>query len=156
MQVVSTFAGKQLNPFETMKIEVFDTAEGTYPSIMGVHNGTIKPLHDVVVNKMYTYSCPETGGHSDGVAFYNSTTGEEIANGTWKGYAVGDYHYIEFNKEFVLHEEVTYNYTIKTGSYPQIIHKQTHITSDGIIKCSSVVDVTGKIYKDRIPAIRLG
>lgn len=133
----------------------FDTSEGTYPSIMGVHNGTIKPSHDLIVNKMYTYPCVETGGHSERVAFYNSTTGEEIANGTWKGYAVGGYHYIEFDKEFVLHEGITYNYTIKTGSYPQIIHEHVFNTPDGEITCSSFVDANGKVYDDWIPAIRL-
>ena len=134
----------------------FDTGEGTYPSIMGVHNGTIKPSHNVTVNKMYTYPCHGTGGHSEWVAFYNSTTSEEIANGTWKGYAVGDYQYIEFNKEFVLHEGVTYNYTVKTGSYPQIIHEHIfNTTSDGEITCTKFVDANGKVYDDWIPAIRL-
>jgi hypothetical protein len=138
---------------ETLK--VFDTGEGTYPSIFGTHNGTIKPSPDVIVNKMYTYPCPGTGGHAEWVAFYNSTTDEEIANGTWEGYAVGDYHYIKFDKEFVLHEGVTYNYTIKTGSYPQIIHEHVFNTPDGEITCSSFVDANGKVYADWIPAIRL-
>lgn len=135
---------------------VFDTGAGTYPSIMGVHNGTIKPSHDLIVNRIYTYPCPGTGGHSEWVAFYNSTTGEEIANGTWRGYAVSDYHYIEFDKEFVLHEGVTYNYTIKTGSYPQIIHEHVfNITSDGEITCTRFIDANGKRYENWIPAIRL-
>ena len=134
----------------------FDTREGTYPSIMGTHKGTIKPSHDVIVNKMYTYPCAGTGGHSEWVAFYNSTTGEEIANGTWKGYAVGDYHYIEFDTEFILHEGVPYNYTIKTGSYPQIIHAHVFTTmTDGEISCAKFVDANGNEYNDWIPAIRL-
>jgi parallel beta-helix repeat protein len=135
---------------------VFDTGAGTYPTIMGVHNGTIKPSHDVIVNRMYTYPCPGTGGHSEWAGFYNSTTDEEIANGTWGGYAVSDYHYIEFDKEFVLHERVTYNYTIKTGSYPQIIHEHVfNTTSDGEITCTEFIDANGKRYNDWIPAIRL-
>ncbi len=135
---------------------VFDTGAGTYPSIMGVHNGTIKPSHDVSVNRMYTYPCPGTGGHTEWAAFYNSTTGEEIANGTWKGYAVGDYHYIEFDKEFVLHVGFTYIYTIKTGSYPQIIHEHVfNTTSDGEITCTRFIDANGKRHNDWIPAIRL-
>ena len=136
---------------------IFDTgpSEISYPSIFGIHNGTIKPAHDVNVSKMYTYPCAGTGGHSEWAAFYNSTTGEEIANGTWKGYAVGDYHYIEFDKEFVLREGVTYNYTIKTGSYPQIIHNQTFTNEYGTITCTKFTDANGKIYTDWIPAIRL-
>ncbi|NQE44822.1 hypothetical protein C5S31_02205 [ANME-1 cluster archaeon GoMg2] len=123
---------------------------------MGVHNGTIKPSHDVIVNRMYTHPCPGTGGHSEWAAFYNSTTGEEIANGTWGGYAVSDYHYIEFDKEFVLHEGVTYNYTIRTGSYPQIIHEHVfNTTSDGEITCTEFIDANGKRYENWIPAIRL-
>ena len=136
--------------------EAFDTGSGTYPSIMGIHNGTIKPSHDVIVNKMCTYPCPGTGGHSEGATFYNSTTGKEIANGTWKGYAVGDYHYIEFDNEFVLHEGFTYNYTIKTGSYPQIIHEHVfNTTLDGEITCTEFIDANGKRYDNWIPAIRL-
>ena len=135
---------------------VFDTGAGTYPSIMGVHNGTIKPSHDVIVNRMYTHPCPGTGGHSEWVAFYNSTTDEEIASGTWGGYAVSDYHYIEFGKEFVLREGVTYNYTIRTGSYPQIIHEHVfNTTSDGEITCTEFIDANGKRYENWIPAIRL-
>ncbi|MCK4733513.1 MAG: hypothetical protein KAT65_13760 [Methanophagales archaeon] len=139
-------------------IEIFDTGtpENPYPSIMGTHWGTIKPAHDVNVRKMFTYSCVGTGGHSERVAFYNSTTGIKIANGTWKGYAVGDYHYIEFDKEFVLHEGITYNYTIKTGSYPQIIHEHIfNTTSDGEISCTEFIDANGKRYNNWIPAIRL-
>ena len=150
------FAEKQLNPFETIKIEVFDTGPGTYPSIMGTHNGTIKSAHDVNISKMFTYPCAGTGGHSEWVAFYNSTTGKEIAIGTWKGYSVGDHQYIKFDKEFVLHEGVTYNYTIRTGSYPQIIHEHVFNTaSDGEITCTKFVDANGKVYDDWIPAIRL-
>jgi hypothetical protein len=84
------------------------------------------------------------------------TTDEEIANGTWKGYAVGDYHYIEFDNEFVLHEGVPYNYTIKTDSYPQIIHEHVFNTmTDGEIICAKFVDANGKVYDDWIPAVRL-
>jgi parallel beta-helix repeat protein len=148
-----------MEPFENYPAPVpttFDTGEGTYPSIFGTHNGTIKPSHDVNISRMYTYPCPGTGGHSEWAAFYNSTTDEEIANGTWKGYAFGDYQYIEFDKEFVLHEGVTYNYTIKTGSYPQIIHAHVFNTmTDGEITCTSFVDANDNVYDDWIPAIRL-
>ncbi len=46
-------------------ITQFDTGHGTYPSIMGIHNGTITPNSDKNISKMYTYSCPGTGGHSE-------------------------------------------------------------------------------------------
>jgi prenyltransferase beta subunit len=144
---------------KTIKVSrnIFDTKQSAnpYPSIFGTHNGTIKPSHVVFVQKMYTYPCPGTGGHSEKVIFYNSTTREEIANGTWKGYAVGDYHYIEFEKVFILKTNVTYNYTIRTGSYPRIHHNGTLITDDGIITCAEFIDVNGRTYKNWIPAIRL-
>ena len=136
-----------------------DTGEGTYPSIAGIHNGTITPKQTINVSRMFTYSCPGTGGHSEYVAFYNTTTGDEIANGTWTGYQGAgdyDYHYITFEEPFVLEKDVTYNYTIRTGSYPLIIHKQNHTTLDGsLIMCEKFVDVNGKSHDDWIPAIRL-
>jgi len=136
-----------------------DTGEGIYPSIAGIHNGTITPKQTINVSRMFTYSCPGTGGHSEYVAFYNTTTGDEIANGTWTGYQGAgdyDYHYITFEEPFVLEKDVTYNYTIRTGSYPQIIHKQHYTTLDGsLITCEKFVDVNGKSHDDWIPAIRL-
>ncbi|MCK4347823.1 MAG: DUF5060 domain-containing protein, partial [Thermoplasmatales archaeon] len=50
---------------------VFDTGKGTYPSIFGTHNGTIKPTDDIKVQKMYTYPCSGTGGHSEYVKIWN-------------------------------------------------------------------------------------
>ena len=146
------------NYFKPAKEKIFDTgpSENPYPSIMGVHNGTIKPTYNINVGKMYTYPCEGTGGHSEWVAFYNSITGEEIANGTWKGYTEGNYHWIEFEESFGLHEGVTYNYTIKTGSYPQIIHEPVfNTTSDGEITCTVFIDANGKRHNDWIPAIKL-
>lgn len=52
---------------------VFDTGNGTYPSIFGTHNGTNKPSHGITVNEMYTYPCIGTGGHSEYVRIYNET-----------------------------------------------------------------------------------
>lgn len=52
-------------------------------------------------------------------------------------------------------EGVTYNYTIKTGSYPQIIHEHVFNTSDGEITCTEFGDANGKVYDDWIPVIRL-
>ncbi|MCD6456351.1 MAG: PQQ-binding-like beta-propeller repeat protein [Methanophagales archaeon] len=136
---------------------IFDTGapENPYPSIFGVHYGNITPSHDVYVTDMYTYSCAGTGGHSEEAAFYNSTTGAQIAKETWNGYAVGDYQYIEFDEPFVLHHGTTYNFVIRTGSYPQIHHKSALEVSDGIITCTNFTDTNGKKYEDWIPAIRL-
>ena len=132
---------------------VFDTGEGTYPSIMGIHKGMITPLHNVTVNKMYTYPCPGTGGHSEHVWIYGTGINESA---TWNGYqGAGDYHYIEFSELFTLEANVTYNYTIKTGSYPQIHHTDRLETDDGVITCDYFVDANGKTYTNWIPAIRL-
>ncbi len=151
-----TLEGPVPTPTPTPQRAVFDTGSGTYPSISGTHNGTITPAHDTNVSKMYTYSCAGTGGHSEWVAFYNSTTSEEIAKGTWDGYTEGDYRCIEFNKEFVLQGGVTYDYTIITGSYPQIIHEPIfNTTSDGEITCTVFIDANGRRYSDWILAIRL-
>ena len=134
--------------------KTFGTGEGTYPSIMGVHKGNFTAEHNITVHKMYTYPCIGTGGHSEYVAFYNATTGEEIANGTWKGYS-GDYHYITFDIPFELKKNVTYKYEIRTGSYPQIHHRKYLQNSMGNITCSEFIDANGKKYEDWIPAIRL-
>jgi len=136
---------------------VFDTGSpgNPYPSIFGVHHGNITPSHNVYVTKMYTYLCAGTGGHSEEVAFYNSTTGEEIANGTWKGYAVGDYHYIEFEDAFVLHEGATYNFVIHTGSYPQVHHKNVLVVGDGTMTCTNFTDANGIVHYEWIPAIKI-
>ena len=146
-----TILSEEPTPFDT------DSPENPYPSIFGTHNGTITPNQPINVSKMYTYPCPGTGGHSEYVAFYNATTGAEIVNGTWNGYqGAGDYHYIEFDMPFILRKNETYNYTIITGSYPQIIHAKTFNASAGEITCDEFIDANGKRYIDWIPAIRLG
>ena len=82
--------------------------------------------------------------------------GAEIANGTWTGYqGAGDYHYIEFEKSFVLEKDVTYNYSIQTGSYPQIHHTPALPTVNGWINCTKFTDANDNEYTDWIPAIRL-
>jgi parallel beta-helix repeat protein len=43
---------------------VFATGAGTYPSIMGTHEGKIMPSRDIAVSKLYTYSCAGTGGYT--------------------------------------------------------------------------------------------
>jgi hypothetical protein len=132
----------------------FDTGSGTYPSICGVHRGNFTLKHDIFVHKMYTYPCKGTGGHSEYVAFYYENS-SMVANGTWSGYRGGDYHNIEFDTPFTLHAGVVYNYEIKTGSYPQIIHRSIWERTNGTITCTEFIDANGKRYVDRIPAIRL-
>jgi hypothetical protein len=137
---------------------IFDTEQpkNPYPSIFGTHNGTIMPNQTINVSKMYTYPCTGTGGHSEYVTFFNATTGVVIANGTWNGYqGAGDYHYIELNVPFTLQENEKYNYTIRTGSYPQIFHTDALQTANGWINCTEFTDANGKKYNNWIPAIRL-
>ena len=133
---------------------IFDTGSplNPYPSIMGNHTGTIKPNHTVITTKLYTYPCVGTGGHTEYARIWNSTWN---ATATWEGY-VGDWHNISFDKTVVLLAGESYNYTIRTGSYPQIIHKPEHTTLDGsFINCTKLIDANGKIYGDWIPAIKL-
>ena len=132
---------------------VFDTGHGTYPSIRGTHTGTFTPNQTMVVNRMYTYPCVGTGGHTESVRFYGPG-GVEVTK-TWNGYH-GDYHGIEFGADApTLQAGTAYNYTIVTGSYPQIIHNETLTTPDGTINCTEFVDANEKRYTDWIPAIRL-
>jgi len=49
----------------------------------------------------------------------------------------------------------TYNYTIRTGSYPQIIHEPSFNATGGKITCTDFEDANGKTYTDWIPAIKL-
>jgi len=136
----------------TSQVRELDTGSGTYPSISGRHTGTIKPLHDVInISMMYTYPCAGTGGHSEYVRLFGN--GVDV-NGTWDGYS-GDYHRITFPEQFILLADHTYNYTIETGSYPQIHHTAILTTPDGEITCTEFVDANGKRYNTRIPAFRL-
>ena len=131
---------------------VFDTGAGTYPSIMGTHKGEIKPSHNINFSKLYTYRCVGTGGHTESIELYENTT--LIASGTWTGYQ-NDYHNITINPPVTLLAGHTYNYTIVTGSYPQIIHLTSKEVTGGTITCTSFIDANGKTCTDWIPAIRL-
>ena len=136
--------------------KTFDTgpSKKPYPSISGIHEGTILLNHTITVNKLYTYPCPGTGGHTEYVEIYNESG--TIAEENWTGYAGGaEYHNITFPQEFKLYAGEKYNYTIITGSYPQIIHEQNLTTSNGYISCYSFVDANGFVHEDWIPAIRL-
>ncbi len=132
----------------------FDTQGGAYPSIGGTHNGTITPFYDIIdITKLYTYPCIGTGGHTESVKIWNSTTGWNVT-ATWNGY-VGDWHNLSFNYSFTLYANETYNYTIRTGSYPQVIHAESKDVTGGRITCSEFVDVNGKRHEGWIPAIRV-
>ena len=124
-----------------------------YPSISGIHNGTITLNQTITVTKLYTYPCHGTGGHTEYVGI-SSSSGTLIAEAYWNGYS-GDWHNISFNKSFTLYANETYNYTIRTGSYPQIIHAQSYNATGGVITCSEFIDVNGNQHEDWIPAIRL-
>lgn len=133
---------------------VFDIEKGTYPSIFGEHKGNFTPKKDIEINKVYTYPCPGTGGHSEYVAFFYHQNETEIGNASWKGYRE-DWHNITFDEQIKLSGNETYKYLIKTGFYPQIIHKEIHNATDGTITCTQFKDANGKIYYDWIPAIKL-
>ena len=132
----------------------FDTGqpENPYPSIFGAHNGIIKSNQTIIVSKLYTYPCTGTGGHTEYMKIWNSSDWNVTAR--WDGYS-GDWHNLSFDNSFTLEEGETYNYTIRTGSYPQIHHIDNLSTSAGFITCSEFVDANGKVYTNWIPAIRL-
>jgi hypothetical protein len=135
--------------------QIFDTGAPItpYPSISGTHNGTITPNKTISVNYLYTYPCTGTGGHTEFAKIWNETEGVcAIAN--WGGYQ-GDYHNISFNTTLTLKEGVVYNYTIRTGSYPQIIHETPFNATGGTITCDKFIDANGRIYYDWIPTIKL-
>ena len=101
---------------------------------------------------MYTYPCTGTGGHTEYIKIWNSTDWNVTA--TWEGYT-GDWHNISFDEPFTLKADEEYNYTIKTGSYPQIRHTSALPTANGWINCTEFVDANGRTYNNWIPAIRL-
>ncbi len=133
--------------------EAFDTGPGTYPSIAGTHYGKIIPEQDITVNKAYTYPCAGTGGHSEYVKIWDETTGVCVV-AEWDGYS-GDYHNLSFNRTQTLREGFVYSYIIETGSYPQIIHAPYKQLSNGNITCTRFEDYNGRVYHNRLPAIRL-
>ena len=96
------------------------------------------------VHRVFTPSCPGTGGHSEFIVF-NYPDRAELANANW----------IEFDEPFKLKKNVNYTYEIRTGSYPKYIHNHTLKTSGEEITCIEFVDANGKRYNDWIPAIKL-
>jgi len=143
----------RINITEYQPATIFDTGtpSNPYSSIAGTHNGTITPNQTITVNKLYTYPCAGTGGHTEYAKIWNKTWN---ATATWDGYA-SDWHNISFDKTVVLLAGETYNYTIRTGSYPQIHHNRTLTVPDGEITCTKFIDANGKVYYNWIPAIKL-
>ena len=145
-------------PFENYFLtteNIFDTGtpSNPYPSITGTHTGTIIPNRTITMNKLYTYSCEGTGGHTEYARIYNDSWSIETL--PWEGYG-GDWRNLSFAEPFKLCAEEEYKFTLITGSYPQIIHKQNHTTLDGsLITCTKFTDANGRVYYDWIPAIRL-
>jgi len=133
-------------------VPIFDTGEGTYPSISGTFTGTIVPSSDINVSTLYTYPCLGTGGHTESIELYDD--GVPLATGTWNGY-VGDWHNVTLTSTVTLLKDHEYRYVIVTGSYPQIIHAESKDVTGGVITCEEFVDVNGVVYDDWIPAIRL-
>jgi len=111
----------------------------------------ITPNQTITVSTLYTYPCPGTGGHTEYARIWNSSLD---VNATWKGYQ-GNWYTISFNESFTLVKDETYNYTLHTGSYPQIHHTNALPTTNGWINCSEFVDANGRVYYDWIPAIKL-
>jgi parallel beta-helix repeat protein len=130
---------------------IFDTGEGSYPSLSGTFTGTITPSRNLTVGTLYTYYCKGTGGHTKSIELYEDQT--LIASGVWSGYA-GDWHNITFT-EVTLLKDHEYRYVIETGSYPQIIHAPSWNATGGVITCEEFGDVNGKRHEGWIPAIRL-
>jgi len=144
----------KVNALNATDLHTFDTnqSQNPYPSIPGIHNGTITLNQTTIVSKLYTYPCPGTGGHTEYARIWNPTLD---VNATWKGYYKGDWHTISFNESFVLEAGETYNISIHTGSYPQIHHAPTLLTTNGWINCTEFTDANGKKHPDCIPALKL-
>lgn len=137
----------------TLGLIIFDTGAGTFPSISGTHEGIIIPAIDIVVHKMYTYPSIGTGGHSVYVRIWNDEL-ELNESATWDGF-IGDWHNIVFCEPFTLYAGKTYNFIIKTGSYPQIHHTDVLNVAGGTIKCKGFTDANGHAHENWIPAIKL-
>ena len=132
----------------------FDTGEPTnpYPSISGTHKGTIKPNQTIEVQRLYTYPCAGTGGHTVSVRIYGNETDKSAS---WNDYGE-DGHSITFDPSFTLEGGETYNYVIITGSYTQIHHTSSLLTDNGWINSTEFVDANGRNRNNNwIPAIKL-
>jgi subtilase family serine protease/uncharacterized membrane protein len=157
IQVQLTIVGGVLDPaFILAPVVMFDTGApaNPYPSISGTFNGTITPNQTLSVSQLYLYPCASTGGHAEYAAF-SYVNGTKLAEAHWDGYQ-GDWHHLSFPGSFTLQANETYNYTLVTGSYPQLHHQSVLNATGGIIRCTEFVDVNGKqLSSTWIPAIRL-
>ena len=135
------------------KKPIFNTGSpgDPYLSMPGTHNGTLIPNQTITVSKLHTYSCPGTCGHTEGLRIWDDKG--VIVEANWTGYR-GDWRNITFDAVTLIAGE-TYNYSIRTGSYPLIIHEHTADVTGGTITCSQFTDRNGKVYFDWIPAIIL-
>lgn len=133
-------------------IDVFDIGPGTWPSIYGTHRGTITLVGDLTVSKMYTYNCSGTAGHSEYVHIWGN--GVDVT-GVWGGYLSDNYHVINFPASFILEAGKVYDFEIRTGSYPQIIHKHSHTVDGGTMTYIDFIDAYGQHRTDWLPAIKL-
>jgi hypothetical protein len=153
-QYGSDVIGRTNNGTFTVTPLVFDTGlpANPYPCIAGIHNGTLTPNQTINVHKLYTYPCKGTGGHSEYVKLRDNTGWNVTAS--WNGYS-GDWRNLTFNESFTLYAGTTYNYTIRTGSYPQIIHERAFNATGGVMTCTSFEDANGNVHINWIPAFRL-
>lgn len=135
-------------PFKCKGVPVEDLC-----ALVGGINDSISLDYNITVNQLYTYPCTGTGGHTAFARIWNETTGV-CAEAHWEGY-VDDYHNISFNRTLDLKKGVVYQYTIITGSYPQIIHATSFNTAAGTIRCTEFVDANEKVSYNVIPAITL-
>jgi hypothetical protein len=123
-----------------------------YPSIAGIHTGTIEVTTNMTINAIHTYPCTGTGGHTEYARIYGN--GED-RSASWQGYQ-GDWHNLTFDGPFTLETGKTYYYEIRTGSYPQLHHQaELQVAGSGIIRCTTFTDANGKEYDKAIPAFRL-
>ncbi len=110
------------------------------------------PNQTITVQKLYTYPCVGTGGHTEYAKIYNDSWNIETL--PWNDYQE-DWTNLSFPEYFKLYANVEYNYTIRTRSYPQIHPTFALQTENGWINCTKFTDANGMIYYDWIPAIKL-
>ncbi len=78
-----------------------------------------------------------------------------VAEETWAGYQEEEWSYINFSVPFTLVADEQYSFSIRTGSYPQVIHSPTLSTANGTMTCTEFVDANGRTYNNWMPAIML-
>jgi hypothetical protein len=151
---VIVVAGAPGVPFTVADIFDTEAPDNPYPSVSGIHKGTITLQGTLEVLKLYTYPCLGTGGHTEYVRIYGNGLDRSAS---WSGYNSGDWHNLTFDETFALEAGETYNYEIRTGSYPQIHHTDELEVAGGAgtITCTNFTDVNSKNYTNGIPAIRL-